>query len=69
VPAYAPELNPLEAVRNWLESGPLANFVPDDSVELDDEIIGRLIHLRCDPKLLRALRDGSELPFPEHLSW
>jgi putative transposase len=65
LPPYAPELNPVEQVWGWLKYGQLANFVPDDLAELDDEIIGRLIHLRCDPKLLRSLWDGSELPFPE----
>jgi transposase len=65
LPPYAPELNPVEQVWGWLKYGQLANFVPDDLTELNDEIIGRLIHLRCDPKLLRSLWDGSELPFPE----
>ncbi len=65
LPAYAPELNPVEQVWGWLKYGQLANFVPDDLAELDDEIIDRLIHLRCDPKLMRSLWDGSKLPFPE----
>jgi putative transposase len=64
LPPYAPELNPTEQVWGWLKYGQLANFVPDDLTELDDEITGRLIHLRCDPKLLRSLWDGSKLPFP-----
>lgn len=68
LPPYAPELNPVEHVWSWLKYGQLANFVPDDLGELDDEIIDRLIHLRCDPKLLRALWDGSNLPFPENRS-
>jgi transposase len=65
LPPYAPELNPVEPVWGWLKYGQLANFVPDDLAELDDEIIDRLIHLRCDPKLLRSLWNGSKLPFPE----
>jgi transposase len=68
LPAYAPELNPVEQVWSWLKYGQLANFVPADLAELDDEIIARLIRLRCDPKLLRARWDGSELPFPAGLS-
>lgn len=68
LPPYAPELNPVEQVWSWLKYGQLANFVPADVSELDDEVIDRLIHLRCDPKLLRALWDGSKLPFPEEHS-
>jgi putative transposase len=65
LPAYAPELNPVEQVWSWLKYGQLANFVPDDLAELDDEIIDQMIQLRDDPQLLRSLWDGSELPFPE----
>jgi transposase len=64
LPPYAPELNPVEQVWGWLKFGQLANFVPDDLEELDDKILDRLIRVRCDPKLLRALWDRSELPFP-----
>jgi transposase len=67
LPPYAPELNPVEQVWGWLKYGQLANFVPDDLAELDDKILDRLIHLRCDPKLLRSLWDRSKLPFPENL--
>jgi putative transposase len=65
LPAYAPDLNPVEAVWSWLKYGRLANFVPDDLAELDDAILDRLIRLRCQPKLLRAIWNGSDLPFPE----
>jgi hypothetical protein len=65
LPAYAPELNPVEQMWSWLKYGQLANFVPDDLAELEDEIIDQMIQLRGDPKLVRCLWDGSELPFPE----
>lgn len=65
LPPYAPELNPVEQVWSWLKYGQLANFVPDDLIALDNKILDRLIHLRCDHKLLRALWDRSELPFPK----
>ena len=65
LPAYAPDLNPVEAVWSWLKYGQLANYVPDDLPESDDEVMDRLIELKCDPSLLRALWDGSDLPFPE----
>ena len=60
LPAYAPELNPVEAVWSWLKYGQLANDVPDEMTDLDDEIIDRLIELKCEPDLLRNLWDGSE---------
>jgi putative transposase len=65
LPPYAPELNPVEAVWSWLKYGQLANYVPDAMTDLDDEIIDRLIELKCDPTLLRNLWDGSDLPFPQ----
>lgn len=64
LPAYAPDLNPVEVVWSWLKYGQLANYVPDGIPELDDEITDHLIELKCDPGLLRNLWDGSDLPFP-----
>jgi transposase len=64
LPAYAPDLNPVEAVWSWLKWGRLANFVPDDLTELDDWIAEFLITLKHDPALLGALWNGSDLPFP-----
>jgi transposase len=65
LPPYAPELNPVEPVWSWLKFGQLAHFVPDDLTQLDQEINNRLKRLRSDRELLRALWDGSDLPFPE----
>jgi putative transposase len=64
LPAYAPDLNPVEVVWSWLKYGQLANYVPDGIKVLDNEILDRLIELKCDPNLLRNLWDGSDLPFP-----
>ena len=64
LPAWAPEWNPVEAIWSWLKSGELANFVPADTDVLDDEVVERLIGLKFDPELLRALWGRSELPFP-----
>ena len=65
LPPWAPELNPVEPVWSWLKASGLANFVPPDVAGLDDEIVDRLIELKFDPRLLRALWERSELPFPE----
>ena len=65
LPPYAPELNPVEQVWSWLKFGQLANFVPDDLTQLDQEINNRLKRLRGNHKLLRSLWEGSDLPFPE----
>jgi transposase len=67
-PAYAPDLNPVECVWSWLKWGRLANFVPDDLAELDDWVVEYLVQLKFDPKLLRALWERSELPFPAPIS-
>jgi putative transposase len=64
LPAYAPELNPVEIVWSWLKYGKLANFVPKNLEELQTAIDDCLVCLREDPNLLRSLWDGSELPFP-----
>jgi hypothetical protein len=64
LPPYAPDLNPVEAVWGWLKYGELANHGPDGLGDLDDEIVDRLIELKFDPDLLRALWEASDLPFP-----
>lgn len=64
LPAYAPDLNPVEAVWSWLKWGRLANFVADDLDELDDWVIEYLVALKYDSRLLRALWQRSDLPFP-----
>lgn len=64
LPPWAPELNPVEDVWSWLKYGELANYVPDDTDMLDDEIVDRIIGLKFDPELLRSLWDRSKLQFP-----
>jgi putative transposase len=64
LPAWAPDLNPVEAVWSWLKYGELANFVPDGVGPLDEEVIDRLVGLKFDPDRLRALWERSDLPFP-----
>jgi putative transposase len=64
LPAYAPDLNPVEAVWSWLKYGQLANFVPADVHDLDGWVIDHLVGLKHEPGLLRRLWEGSDLPFP-----
>lgn len=65
LPAWAPDHNPVEAVWSWLKYVELANYTPAGVGPLDDEVIDRLIGLKFDPDLLRALWDRSKLPFPK----
>jgi transposase len=51
LPAYAPQLNPVEAVWNHTKYGQLANFVPIDGAHLRTSIIASLDHQRSDAKL------------------
>lgn len=65
LPAYAPDLNPVEVVWSRLKWGRLCNFVPNDLEHLGGWIIDHLVELKHDPELLRALWDRSDLPFPQ----
>jgi putative transposase len=65
LPAYAPDLNPVEAVWSWLKYGKLPNFVPAGVDDLDGWVNDYLVELKYEPGLLRALWGGSDLPFPD----
>jgi putative transposase len=65
LPPWAPELNPVEPIWSWLKHGQLANYCPVDTEALDYEVLDRLVGLKFDPDLLRALWERSELPFPQ----
>ena len=64
LPPYSPHLNPVEAVWGWLKWGRLANYAPDRLADLGEWAAEYLVELKCNPALLRALWDRSELPFP-----
>jgi len=64
LPAYAPELNPVEAVWSYVKYGRLPNYVPRDLDELHLAVLEHLYDTKYEPGLLRDLWDGSELPFP-----
>lgn len=64
LPAYSPDLNPVEVVWSWVKWGRLANFAPEDVPELEEWAIEYLMDLKFDPGLLKALWERSDLPFP-----
>ena len=65
LPAYAPDLNPVEMIWAYLKHGVMANFVPADVMDPDRVIRSHLATVRGSPRLIRALWDGSRLPFPD----
>jgi putative transposase len=64
LPAYAPQLNPVEFIWSYLKYGRLANFVPKHLGHLDQTVQAQLREIKQRPSLLKSLWLGSELPFP-----
>ena len=64
LPAYAPDLNPVEWVWGHLKCGRLANFVPRHVHHLEQVVQGHLRDVGRTPKLPKQLWRGSHLPFP-----
>ncbi len=54
LPAYAPELNPVEQVWNRTKYTDLANYVPDDIVSLGREVAHSIRQTRSQQTLLRS---------------
>lgn len=61
LPAYAPELNPVEWVWSQTKHAELANWVPDDTEELEDKLHDTLAEFNQEQKLLRSFFAGAEL--------
>jgi len=68
LPAYAPELNPVEPLWSYLKWDRLSNFTATDSESLEATACQELEKLRNDRQRLRAIWDGSELPWPRALA-
>ena len=66
-PPYCPILNPAEQVWSWLKYGKLANFAPHHVEEVEEWTLEYLIELKHNHQLLKALWNGSELPFPQRI--
>jgi len=64
LPAYSPQLNPVEYVWSYLKHGLLPNFAARDVRHLDEVVTQHLGETKCNHYLLRSLWGGSELPFP-----
>jgi len=54
LPAYAPELNPVEPVWSHTKYGDLANFTPDGLAALEGAVVSSLVHTRSQRALLAA---------------
>jgi transposase len=61
LPAYAPELNPVEAVWSHTKYGDLANFTPDDLAVLEDAVFDSLADARVDRTLFAGFMQAAEL--------
>lgn len=61
LPAYAPELNPVEQLWNHTKWGDLANFVPDDAQQLCTAAENSLNRQRHDPHSLYSCFQAAEL--------
>ena len=61
LPAYAPDLNPVEHVWNHTKYGDLANYVPDDLLDLEIEAEMSLDDLRTRGDLLQSCFHGAKL--------
>jgi transposase len=61
LPPYAPDLNPVEHVWNHTKYGDLANYVPDDVLDLEIELEMSIEQTRASPELLRSFFHAAEL--------
>ena len=62
LPAYAPELNPVEYVWGNFKGGPLANFVPEDADELALVALQHVRVIAGQQRLLRSFARARGLP-------
>lgn len=61
LPAYAPELNPVEQVWNYSKHSQLANFIPDDVEHLSEAVEQSLTLQSFEPHLLRSFFQHAKL--------
>lgn len=61
LPPYAPDLNPVEHVWNHAKYGDLANYVPDDLLDLERELDCSIDRARKRPELLQSFFHAVDL--------
>jgi transposase len=61
LPAYAPELNPVEALWSHAKYSTLANFVPDDLEHLDEAVMDAIDDIYFKPPLLQSFFHAAKL--------
>ena len=61
LPAYAPDLNPAEAVWSHTKYADLANYVPEDVLDLELEAELSLEDAKADQELLRSFFQAADL--------
>lgn len=64
LPAYAPDLNPVEHLWSLVKWGALCNFAPADAAELDAAVRPTLARLARSQPLLRGCWQGARLHIP-----
>lgn len=67
LPPYAPMLNPVEQVWQWLKWCRLNNFAAHNAHELNRKVVARLNVIWKNQRRLRRFFQASELPMPRAL--
>lgn len=63
LPAYAPELNPVEYLWTYAKDKDLSNFTPQDVPQLHHEVLRCFDDVRNDQRRLRSFFASSPLPW------
>ena len=61
LPAYAPELNPVEMLWNHTKYADLANFIPEDVDDLQQSVVASIEHTRTQTHLIRSFFQYAKL--------
>jgi len=62
LPAYAPELNPVDKMWSHTKYGDLANYIPEDLWALEGKFVDSLWETHDQPDLLRSFFHAAKLP-------
>ncbi len=61
LPAYAPDLNPVEALWSCTKHGHLANYNPDDLFDLGDAVVDSFCRQRRDRRIKESYFQTAKL--------